>query len=220
MLSRGMKEAFYIAAGPLMKANGWIHRTLRAPRKAGLRVQLGPGQAHYIPGWVNVDANMFSAKCEVWADLRNRLPFRDNTVEAMYSHHVIEHLPDLRRHFEDVFRCLQPGGIYRFGGPNGDNAIRKFIENDANWFADFPDSRKSIGGRFENFVFCRQEHLTILTFSHLEEILMAVGFVNLRRCAPTKETSEPEIFNVCLENENEDDMEFPHTLLIEARKPS
>ncbi len=219
MLSRTAKDVFYRAAGPLMMLNGWVHRTLRAPRAGPLRVQLGPGQDHYLDGWVNVDANTFSGKCDIWADLRNPLPFRDGTVEAVYSHHVIEHLPDLRAHFDDVFRCLKPGGIYRVGGPNGDSAIRKFLDNDAKWFSDFPDSRSSMGGRFENFVFCRQEHLTILTYSHLEEILRAAGFVNLRRCMPTQETGRPDIFDVCLKMEYEDDLAFPHTLLIEAEKP-
>lgn len=219
MLSRKAKDVFYRAAGPLMTANGWIHRHIRAPRQGGLRVQLGPGQKNYLAGWVNVDANTFSGKCDVWADLRNPLPFRDGTVEAMYSHHVIEHLPSLRAHFADVFRCLQPGGIYRVGGPNGDNAIRKFMDNDSKWFADFPDSRRSIGGRFENFVFCRQEHLTILTYSHLEEIMTSAGFVDLRRCLPTRETRRPDIFDACLRMEYEDDMAFPHTLIVEAEKP-
>src|SRR5687767_9295287 len=120
MLSRAAKAAFYASAGPLMKVNGWIYRAVRAPRKAPIRVHLGPGQKNYIDGWVNVDANMFTARCDVWADLRHPLPFRDATVEALYSHHVVEHLPDLDSHFREAFRCLSPGSTYRVGGPNGD----------------------------------------------------------------------------------------------------
>jgi hypothetical protein len=29
--------------------------------------------------------------------------------------------------------------------------------NDSGWFINFPENRQSIGGRFENFIFCRQE---------------------------------------------------------------
>jgi predicted SAM-dependent methyltransferase len=218
MISRAAKETFYVVAGPVMKANGYIHRTMRAPREGPLRVQLGPGQSNYLPGWVNVDANAFTGKCDIWADLRNPLPFRDGTVEAMYSHHVIEHLPDLVAHFADAYRCLQPGGVYRVGGPNGDSAIRKFIDNDSGWFIDFPDTRSSIGGKFENFIFCRREHLTILTYSYLEEIMTSVGFVNLRPCKPIRETGYPDLFRDCLAKEWETDFDFPHTLLIEAEK--
>ena len=219
MLSRGAKEAFYRVAGPIMTVNGMVYRGFRAPRAGQVKVQLGPGQKNYLPGWINVDANKFTGKCDVWADLRNPLPFHDGTVAAMYSHHVIEHLPDLHAHFRDVFRCLQPGGVYRVGGPNGDTAIRKFQEGDKDWFIGYPDDRASIGGRFENFIFCRREHLTILTRSYLEEILAEVGFRDVRPCLPVRETNFPDLFGPCLEKEFESDYDAPHTLLLEAIKP-
>jgi len=219
MLSRSAKATFYFFAGPIMKANGWLYRMLRATREAGLRVQLGPGQRNYIAGWINVDANMFTARCDVWADLRNPLPFHDGTVEAMYSHHVIEHLPDLDFHFRDVYRCLQPGGIYRCGGPNAASAIQKYIENDEAWFGDFPVRRKSIGGRLENFIFCQREHLTLLTYSFLEELMAGAGFRSITSCLPVKETNYPRVFCKCLEKEHESHYECPHTLIVECEKP-
>src|SRR5947207_11946455 len=94
MLSRTSKALFYAVAGPLMKVNGAVYRNLRAPRSGPVKVHLGPGQGNYLQGWINVDANMFSAKCDVWADLRNKLPFKDGSVDVIYSHHVVEHLPD------------------------------------------------------------------------------------------------------------------------------
>lgn len=204
-----------------MKVNGHFYRHFRAPRDGGalFKVHLGPGQKNYIDGWVNVDANRFTAKCDIWANLLNPLPFHDGTVDAMYSHHVVEHLPRLEFHFQDVFRCLKPGGKYRVGGPNGDAAMRKFIAEDKEWFSDFPDNRSSIGGRFENFIFCRKEHLTILTFSFLEEIMSKVGFAKITRRLPVKETCDPDVFLDCLARENEIDYEFPHTLIVEAERP-
>jgi Uncharacterized protein conserved in bacteria len=201
-----------------MNINGLLYRYLRAPRKGTLRVHLGPGQKNYINGWINVDANMFTGKCDVWADLRNPLPFHDSTIGAVYSHHVIEHLPNLQYHFNEVYRCLKPGGIYRVGGPNGDSAIAKFIENDKEWFGDYPDKRESIGGRFENFIFCRQEHLTILTYSFMFELLNEAGFKTIKPCLPVKETSAPEAFHECLLKEYETDFEMPHTLIMECVK--
>jgi predicted SAM-dependent methyltransferase len=219
MLSRKAKAAFYASTGPLMRLNGFLYRHLRAPRTGELRVHLGPGQNNYIENWINIDANMFTGKCDVWADLRNPLPFHDSSIDAMYSHHVIEHLPNLEFHFQEVYRCLKPNGIYRVGGPNGDAAIVKFLERDKSWFGNYPDDRKSIGGRFENFIFCRQEHLTILTFSFLEELMSSAGFSNFRSCLPTKETNAQEIFKECLLMEHESDFDAPHTLIVEAVKP-
>jgi predicted SAM-dependent methyltransferase len=217
MLSRNAKAIFYRIASPLMRINGLVYRYFRAPRNS-LRVHLGPGQKNYIDGWINVDANMFTGKCDLWADLRNPLPFYDGSVDCFYSHHMIEHLPNVQSHVREVFRCLKPGGVYRVGGPNGDSAIKKFTENDTHWFSDFPNKRTSIGGRFENFVFCHGEHLTILTFSFLDEILKESGFVEVRICKPMKETGFPELFSPCLIKENESDFAFPHTLIVEAVK--
>lgn len=202
-----------------MTINGMLYRRFRAPRSGIIKVHLGPGQKNYLSGWVNVDANTFSGKCDLWVDLRNPLPFHDNSLDAVYSHHMIEHLPNIAFHLAQVFRCLKPGAVYRVGGPNGDSAISKFLENDGNWFGDFPDRRTSIGGRLENFIFCRQEHLTILTRSFLEELLKDAGFTNIRQCQPTKETHFPVLFSDCLAKESETDFETPHTLLLEAVKP-
>lgn len=219
MISRKAKATFYQVFGPLMGLNGFVYRHFRAPKKGNLRVHLGPGKKNYIEDWVNVDANMFTGKCDVWADLRRPLPFHDETVDCFYSHHMIEHLPNIHSHIEEVFRCLKVGGVYRVAGPNGDSAIEKFTENDVHWFSDFPDKRTSIGGRFENFVFCRGEHLTILTFSYLKEILKKTGFVEINPCKPIRETGYPELFAICLEKEFESDFDVPHTLIVEAVKP-
>lgn len=220
MISHRAKVAFFAVCQPAMRLNGCLYRLFRAPDASGLRkVQLGPGRGNYLQGWINVDANMFTGKCDVWADLRHPLPFRSATIDAFYSHHVVEHLPTLEQHFREVFRCLKPGGVYRVGGPNGDSAIAKFVANDSAWFIDFPDKRESIGGRFENFIFCRQEHVTILTRSYLTELMEKAGFVGVRVCSPVRETGFPSLFTECLAKEWESDFAAPHTLIMEAVKP-
>ncbi len=222
MVSRQLKAMYYGLMGPVMKINGKLHKAMKAPSTANsklVKVHLGPGQKSYLDGWINVDANIVSAKLDVWADLRNELPFKDNSVDIFYSHHVIEHLPDLDFHFSELYRCLKPGGKIRLAGPNGDAAIKKYLENDAAWFPDFPDARTSIGGRFENFIFARQEHLTILTFSHLTELLFAKGFKDCQQVLPKRETRFPVLIDQhLLSYEWEDDFENPHTLVIEAEK--
>ena len=220
MLSRRQKALFYAFASPMMRISGTAYRRFGAPREGQIRVHLGPGQTKYLPSWINVDANMFTGKCDVWADLRNPLPFRPGTVKAMYSHHVVEHLPDLRLHFKEAMRCLSPGGIYRVAGPNGDAAIRKFVDEDLAWFTDWPDERRSIGGRLDNFIFCRAEHVTILTRSFLTELMEEVGFTNIAARLPVRDTGYPELFDDAMRTEAEDDYDWPHTLILEGEKPS
>jgi predicted SAM-dependent methyltransferase len=224
MISRTAKATFYVCMGVPMRVSAWTYRHFRAPRTgdvAEVKVHLGPGQEKYLPGWINVDANIVTAKLDVWADLRWKLPFRDASVDAFYSHHVIEHLPDhlLPMHFAEMFRCLKPGGVIRVGGPDGENAARKFIEGDRAWFHDFPDRRNSIGGAYVNFIICRNEHLTILSYSYLQELAGAAGFTDVVRCAPIRETHHRQLFGDVLDKEFEPTPDVPHTLLIEAQRP-
>lgn len=201
-----------------MWINGRIYRRFRQPNTP-IRVQLGPGVKYYLDGWVNVDANFLTARVDLWANLTDPLPFRSDSVQTFYSHHVVEHLPDsyLRTHFREMYRTLVPGGGIRVGGPDIGNACRKFVEDDLDWFDTYPTPRSLIGGRFANLVFCDGDHLTALSESFLRELATDAGFVDIRRCMPTKESSlvGPEV----LSHEYETDFDCPHTIIIEARKP-
>lgn len=222
MLKRSAKATYHRLMYYPMRLNAVRHR-LFSRRKRPAKVHLGPGQHNYLQGWINVDANFLTCQIDIWADLRSRLPFRAKTVDAFYSHHVIEHLPDalLAFHFGEMFRCLKANGVIRVGGPNADMAIRKFAENDLDWFSDFPDKRRSIGGRFANFILCRGEHLAILTSSYLRELAENSGFVEISFCKPVSETHFPLVFNTqVLSKEWESNPVFPHTLVMEARKPT
>ena len=218
MISHKKKLFYYLAAGPFLKLNGILYRIFRAPKEGLVKVHLGPGIKNYLNNWINVDSNKITGKLDVWADLRNPLPFHTNTVDALYSHHVVEHLPNITNHFKEAYRCLKPSGVYRVCVPNGDSAITKFMENNKKWFGDRPEYRSSIGGRFDNFVFCRQEHLMILTHSFLEELLSDAGFSGIKKCLPVKETFYKDKFEDCLQKEWEWDYEAPHTLVLEASK--
>lgn len=218
MVSRKLKQLYYSASALPMRVNGMAYKWIRQPREP-IRAHLGPGQRRYLPGWVNVDANWLTARIDVWANLLDPLPFRDESVEIFYSYHVLEHLPDeyLITHFRDMYRALVPGGGIRIGGPDTGAACAKYLAGDFEWFSSFPDPHSSIGGRFTNFVFCRGEHLTALSQSYLCEIAQQANFMDIRFCKPCVESSV--VGAEVLETENEDNFEVPHTIILEARKP-
>jgi hypothetical protein len=219
MIPFWLKRCYYAAFRLPMRINGALYRIARQPSEP-ICVHLGCGQVHYIPGWVNVDANIFSARPDVWANLMDPLPFRDNSVKMFYSHHMVEHLPDrfLADHFRNMYQCLVPGGGIRVGGPDIGNACRKFVEGDLEWFSSMmPIARRSLGGKFTNFVFCGGEHLTALSESYLRELAADAGFVDIQRCSPVRESGL--VGQEVLSREHESDFEVPHTVIIEARKP-
>jgi ubiquinone/menaquinone biosynthesis C-methylase UbiE len=46
------------------------------------------------------------------------LPYEDNSFEAIFSHHVIEHVGDHEKHLQDAARVLKPDGALYVGTPN------------------------------------------------------------------------------------------------------
>lgn len=57
---------------------------------------------------------------EIRADLRERLPFMDNTATGAQAQDVLEHLEFSKVHFvlDEVFRVLKPGGLFRLSVPD------------------------------------------------------------------------------------------------------
>ena len=79
--------------------------------------------------WINID--MVSTSEHVIAcDIRKGLPFEDDSIDGIYSSHVIEHMK--KQEAEDVMkeivRVLKPNGILRFAVPDLERIARKYLE--------------------------------------------------------------------------------------------
>lgn len=225
MISRRLKMAYYAILRLPMKINGVLYKKFRSPASNNsnkILVHLGPSQKNYLTGWLNLDANFISSTPDIWANLEDTLPFREDSVDLFYSHHVVEHLQDrfLLDHFKQMHHALKPGGAIRIAGPNADMAIQKFLEKDEKWFIDFPDAHDSIVGKLVNFILCRNEHFYILTKSYLEDIASKSGFVDISfELAGKTTTIGPDIDSRILSQESWSSPTHPHTILLEARKP-
>lgn len=168
MVKSWQRKAFYRLAGPLMWANGRIYRYFRAPKK-GLRVQLGPGHDRYLKGWLNVDANIVTAKIDLWANLVNTLPFRCNSVKSLYCFSVLQHLPyfHVEPLLREIYYCLEVGGLARIAVLHAGNAAKAYVENRTDWFGTWPIAYESIGGKFENYCLVPEKFFVCLTTAFL-----------------------------------------------------
>ena len=78
--------------------------------------------------WINLD--LFPSSSEVIkCDITKGLPFQDNTIDACYSSHVLEHLtPDDGKNFlAEQFRVLKSGGIIRVVVPDLENICSNYL---------------------------------------------------------------------------------------------
>ena len=179
-----------------------------------LHLHLGCGPK-YLHGFVNIDANPF-LKTDLWLDARNGLPFAPETVDSIYTTHVLEHFyPDeLQALLREFARVLKRGGGVRLIVPSLSSAIAAYSEGRKDWFTShFPRRYESIGGRFSNFVFCDGQHRLAFDFTYFEELLTAAGFARVLEVSETHSKLYAE--NV-MPYQPGDVPDLPHSLYVEA----
>src|ERR671912_1740619 len=96
----------------------------------GAKIQLGSG-GNPKPGWINVD--LFASGADVALDLREELPFPSNLASLVYPEHLFEHLEyphDAKRFISEVYRVLQPGGIFCIVVPDASKALAAYANPD------------------------------------------------------------------------------------------
>lgn len=84
----------------------------------------------FHPDWINLDTS--PAAPEVIAyDLGRRFPFPDESFDAVYGSHVLEHFePDIAKNLlNDCLRILKPGGVIRMVVPDLESITRLYISS-------------------------------------------------------------------------------------------
>jgi predicted SAM-dependent methyltransferase len=110
-----------------------LHRAAlkRVRRYSGnsLRLNVGCGK-NFKQGWINID---LGKEADLQLDVREPLPFADESVSTVYSEHFFEHLeyPDEARHFlKESLRVLQPGGRFSVGVPDTEWLVTAYAGED------------------------------------------------------------------------------------------
>lgn len=86
-----------------------MDRALRTEVSSVRRLNLGAGFDRGVPCAVNLDLSPVT-RPDVVADLNGPgLPFRDSVFDEVYCKDVLEHLDDLRRPMEEIYRVSKPG---------------------------------------------------------------------------------------------------------------
>jgi len=185
------------------------------PGKKMLNVGCG---TDYKDGWINIDNNMdqniADDKLDLNWDLRNPLPFADNSIDFIFNEHFVEHLTveEARTSLTDFKRVLKPGGVMRVAMPNLEEAVDHYI--------NLPIDKDPVIKRFKlDFIKTRAErinmafrawgHLWLYDAEELQRRLKEVGFKHIEQCKLGKSTY-PELRKLEIRDES--------TLVMEAKK--
>ncbi|MFA6971367.1 MAG: methyltransferase domain-containing protein [Gallionella sp.] len=139
-----------------------------------MKLNLGCGDM-LLGGFTNID--LYNPKADVRCDVKS-LPFEDESVELIYSSHVIEHF-----HFFEIWdvllewkRVLKKGGILEIETPDLLASCKRFVE---------ASEQERIGLLYAHFFSCPWEdgqwHKFLFTESQLRWTLDKLGFKNIER---------------------------------------
>ena len=151
-----------------------------------LRVQLGSG-GQAKDGWVNVD---LFASADVQLDLREDLPFADESASVVYAEHVLEHFiypKEVHHIVREIRRILAPGGVVKLVVPDAGRAMQAYGTGDRAFFAargvrSYLARERPTSMHIVNYI-CRQDgqHKYAYDEETLAQVLEGAGFVDVRR---------------------------------------
>ena len=102
------RAAIPAADRPATRRTQPARKTNVAPAPGSVMLNLG-SDAVPLDGFLNVD--IVAAASDNTADLQERWPWPDNSVDYVHAPHVIEHLPDPVFTVNELWRILKAGGV-------------------------------------------------------------------------------------------------------------
>ena len=144
----------------------------------GLFLHLGCGN-HIFKGWVNIDLYKEPGVDLVW-DLRYNIPFEDNSVDLIFTEHMLEHftLEDGSNFLKECYRVLRPEGRVRIVVPCIERAIELYLTG---WEQQHWIDKNDItsAAEFINAYFRSWGHLFVYDQEQLTNSLIMAGFEDI-----------------------------------------
>ena len=149
-------------------------RAVEIARRIPLQLHLGSARSPKA-GWVNIDL-LGDPVDFVW-NLARPLPFMDNSVDAIFHEHVLEHFT-LREGFaliQQCYRVLKPGSVLRIGVPDVAAYARSYLQGGGDLIAAARPRRPTPLLAMQE-VFYWYGHRTMYDFDTLALVCRAAGF--------------------------------------------
>jgi predicted SAM-dependent methyltransferase len=176
-LARGIRHMERLGASRLI---------VRKLLKSGdpIKLELGSGKKRGANGWTTLDR---TPGCDLYCDLAKGIPFPDQSVTAIYSSHVFEHLTykEAQILLDECLRVLIPGGKFSICVPNARLYLSAYVNNrditDERFFEYRPAYNRTTRMDYVNYVaYMDGEHKYMFDEENLVYILRQKGFKNAR----------------------------------------
>lgn len=152
------------------------------------KLHLGCG-GNLLPGWLNSDI-LDIRNGMIFIDVRDKLPFGNDTFDFVYSEHLLEHLTyeEGKRMLKECFRVVNTGGVLRLSTPDLSFLIDFYlIESQENreylrWATDtYLATTTHSKALVINYYIKGWGHKCIYDFELLRDTCREAGFRHVRR---------------------------------------
>jgi predicted SAM-dependent methyltransferase len=150
------------------------------------KLEIGIGNSRKKNGFISSD---LSFKTDFPYDLRLGLPFPNESIDLIYSEHVLEHFSydDLIFLLKDCYRVLKPKGIFSLAIPNAKLYIDAYFNSEKFHFQEkycrYKEFKLSYRSRLDyvNYIFYMDgHHRYMFDEESILIILTDIGFNNVR----------------------------------------
>jgi predicted SAM-dependent methyltransferase len=138
-------ELFINKCNRQIKSSENRNKISEVKQKAEINLHLGCGK-RIFKNFINIDVYKDKG-IDIQLNFTNPLPFDTDTVNLIYSEHVLEHLfkPVAEKLLQECFRVLKTGGRLRIGVPDAEIYFTKYKDGDKAFFSNI----KHLGGATE-----------------------------------------------------------------------
>jgi len=155
-----------------------------------------------------------------WANACKRIPVSDESLEVVYSSHLLEHLDshETERFLREIHRSLEPGGIIRLAVPDLKRRIESYMRTgDADAFMRSLNIRahnaRDLRDKIRLLFLGDRAHRWMYDAASLKELLARFHFTEAREMRPG-ETTIPDSGSLDLREREQE------SIYVEARKAS
>jgi len=167
----GLRNTYYVAllARKLTKKITNLAISIKRPLETNFyrseKLALGEQRSYGFPSsWVLVDRE--DSDFNVNLSRNPILPFKDETKSVIFSAHTFEHLgfESVELLLRECFRVLKPSGSIKIEVPDGELAVKRYCENDADFIRTFKEQNMNLHHRFGLDERLTEDHIVLMNF--------------------------------------------------------
>jgi len=160
-----------------------------------IKLNLGSGPVKGDTGWTTID--VYGSDI-IW-DLRKNLPLSNNSVQEIYTSHLLEHLDyrDIRKLLLEIYRIMCPKGSLKICVPDASRYISAYVSgtllrNEKDLYTPAVTNTGSFIDQVNYIAYMGGEHKFMFDVHNLSSILLECGFTTILERSPEIYLDSPE----------------------------